>query len=58
MEITVSHQKNLIAAADQIITVLVKHNIRIFETEQVVEIMKAKLSKEKITGLRDTITLR
>lgn len=58
MEIMISHQKNLNDAADQIIKVLVNHNIRFYETEKVVEIVKEKLSKEKITGLQDTLILR
>lgn len=44
----VSDQKNLNVAAEQIVRELSNHNIRIFEIDQVIEMVKEKISKQPI----------
>lgn len=44
----VSDQKNLNAAAEQIVNVLFSHNIRFSELDQVIEKLKEKISEQSI----------
>lgn len=44
----VSDQKNLNAAAEQIVKELSSHNIRFSELDQIIEMVKEKISKQPI----------